>query len=134
MGQVQLNVQELMELRLEHLHSAADPDPNQADALRRCGTATTLRGYTEWLGVAHVPISIGWDWCVYTATTLGAPKGQPHCWQRDDWPRTNMQLHDEHGHPLPWRHNLCVLATWVDAQDWQAEVTHALCAATQKCR
>jgi hypothetical protein len=137
MGQVRLSVQELLALRLEHLHSEAEPVPSQGHhALRQCGTTTTLRGYTEWQGVTKLPISIGWDWCIHTPTTLGleSPKGQPHCWQRDDWPRTNIQLLDEHGQPLPWQLNLSVLATWVDAQAWQTEVAQALGAAPQKGR
>ncbi|MGP1684394.1 MAG: DUF4902 domain-containing protein, partial [Giesbergeria sp.] len=119
MGQVQASVQELLGLRLKHLYSAVDPEPSGTPPQQRCGTITTLSGYTEWVGDTHLPISLGWDWRIQ----IHAQAGQ---WQRDELPRTNMQLVNEHGHPLPWEDNLRMLATWVDAQDWQNTVTNAL--------
>ena len=122
MGQVQATVQELLTLRLKHLHSAVDPEPSGTPPQQRCGTATTLSGYTEWVGDTHLPISLGWDWRI---------KAHAHTaqWQRDELPRTNIQLVNERGHQLPWEDNLRVLATWVDAQDWKHTVANAVGAA-----
>ena len=118
-GQVLATVKELLALRLKHLHSATDPDASTLPSEQRCGTVTTLSGYTEWVVDALVPISIGWDWCI---------QAQPQAvrWQRDDLPRTNLQLMNEKGSTLDWEDNLRVLATWVDAQCWQKEVALAL--------
>lgn len=124
MGQVQASVQELLALRLKHLHSAADPEPGNTPHLQRCGTATTLSGYTEWVGDTHLPISLGWDWRIQAHAHTAQ-------WQRDELPRTNIQLVNDQGHPLPWEDNLRVLATWVDAQDWQHTVANAVGAATR---
>lgn len=122
MGQVQASVRELLALRLKHLHSAVDPEPSGTPPQQRCGTATTLSGYTEWVGDTHLPISLGWDWCIQAH----AHRAQ---WQRDELPRTNIQLVNEKGQPLHWEDNLRVLATWVDAQDWQHAVANAVNAA-----
>lgn len=122
MGQVQATVQELLTLRLKHLHSAVDPELSGTPPPQSCGTATTLSGYTEWVGDSHLPISLGWDWCIQAH----AHRAQ---WQRDELPRSNIQLVNEQGHPLHWEDNLRVLATWVDAQDWQNAVANAVNAA-----
>ena len=122
MGQAQVSVPELLALRLKHLHSAADSEPSNTPPQQRCGTATTLSGYTEWGGDTHLPISLGWDW------GIEAHAHTAQC-QRDELPRINIQLVNERGHPLPWEDNLRVLATWVDAQDWQHTVANAVGAA-----
>lgn len=124
MGQVQTSMQELLALRLKHFHSAADPEPGHTPPQQRCGTATTLSGYTEWVGDTHLPISLGWDWRIEARDNTAQ-------WQRDELPRTNIQLVNEQGLPLPWEDNLRVLATWVDAQDWQHTVANAVGAATR---
>jgi hypothetical protein len=121
MGQVQASVQELLSLRLKHLHSAVDPEPGNTPPHQRCGTTTTLSGYTEWVGDSHLPISLGWDWCIEAHAHTAQ-------WQRDELPR-NIQLMNEPGHSLPWEDNLRVLATGVDAQDWQHAVANAVSAA-----
>lgn len=119
MGQVHASMQELLTLRLKHFHSAADPEPGNTPPQQRCGTATTLSGYTEWVVDTHLPISLGWDW------RIDAPDNMAQ-WQRDELPRTNLQLVNEQGSPLHWVDNLRVLATWVDAQDWQHTVAIAV--------
>lgn len=121
MGQVQATVQELLALRMRHLFSAADPEPTDAPVALRCGTVTTLSGYTEWVGEAELPISIGWDWRIDV-------EGQASRWRRDDLPRSNIQLLDEHGNALAWEDNLRVLATWVDALAWTGDVAQAVSA------
>jgi hypothetical protein len=131
MGQVQVTAKELVALRLKHLFSATDIEPTDLPAERRCGSATSLTGYTEWQSDADVPISIGWDWCIGIRPTCtgSALFEQAAYWRRNDLPHTNIQLLDEHGRALTWEDNLRVLATWVDAQDWQTYVTKAISAA-----
>lgn len=124
MGLVQASMQELLALRLKHFHSAADPEAGHTPPQQRCGTATTLSGYTEWVGDTHLPISLGWDWRIEARDNTAR-------WQRDELPRTNIQLVNEQGHPLPWDDNLRVLANWVDAQDWHHTVANAVGAASR---
>ena len=131
MGQVQVSVKELLALRLKHLFSAVDIKPADALGKQRCGSITTISGYTEWLGDADLPISIGWDWCIgiQLFSMRCEPPAQAAHWLRDDLPRTNIQVVDEHGCALAWEDNLRVLATWVDAQAWQSDVAKAVVAA-----
>lgn len=119
MGLVQATMQELLNLRLEHFFSAVDAHPEDAPPEQRCGTATTVTGYTEWLCSAEFPITIGWDWQVVTME-------HSVYWQRQELPRTNIQLLLEDGQALPWADSLRVLATWVDAQAWQKDVVQAI--------
>lgn len=121
MGLVQATAQELLAMRLEHFYSALDTDPVETPPKQRCGTVTTVTGYTEWLCRAAFPITIGWDWQVLTT------KHNVH-WQREELPRTNIQLLSENGQALPGEDSLRVLATWVDAQAWQRDVERALSA------
>lgn len=118
-GQIQVTVQELLELHLTHLYSALDTDSSNLPQAQRCGTATTLSGYTEWLGADELPVSLGWDWCIT------AIHHQAH-WQREALPRSNIQLLNENGQALTWEDNLRVLATWLDTQSWQREVALAI--------
>lgn len=121
MGLVQATMQELLNLRLEHFFSALDAGPEDLPPKRRCGTSTTVTGYTEWLCSAEFPITIGWDWHVLTT------EHSIH-WQREELPRTNIQLLHEDGQALVWEDSLRVLATWVDAQAWQKDVVQAVSA------
>jgi hypothetical protein len=54
---------------------------------------------------------------------LCEPPAQAANWLRKDLPSTNIQVVDEHGCALVWQDDLRVLATWVDAQARQSEVT-----------
>jgi len=128
MGQVQVSVKELLALRLKHWFSATDLEAAGAQAKQRCGSITTISGYTEWLGDTELPVSIGWDWCIgiQLFSRLCEPPAQAAHWLREDLPRTNIQVVDEHGCALAWEDNLRVLATWVDAQAWQGDVAKAV--------
>lgn len=121
MGLVQATVQELLNLGLTHFFSAVDIDPTDLSTEQRCGTVTVISGYTEWMGSTKYPITIGWDWCILA-------NGQAIRWQREDLPRTNIQLMNENGRALAWEDNLRVLATWVDSQFWQKDVARAVSA------
>jgi hypothetical protein len=119
MGLVQATMQELLNLRLEHFFSAVDAGPEHLPPNQRCGTVTTVTGYTEWLCSEEFPITIGWDWHVLTTE-------HSIRWQREELPRTNLQLLNEEGQVLAWDDSLRVLATWVDAQAWQKDVLQAV--------
>ena len=119
MGLVQASMQELLNLHMGHFFSAVDSEPMTLSPEQRCGTHTTVTGYTEWLCSAEFPITIGWDWQVMMSAR------SVH-WQRQELPRTNIQLLNEDGQVLAWEDSLRVLATWVDAQAWQKEVVHAV--------
>lgn len=121
MGLVQATMQELLNLRLEHFFSAVDSGPEDLPPNQRCGTVTTITGYTEWLCSTEFPITIGWDWHVLTT------EHRAH-WQREELLRTNIQLLNEDGQALAWDDSLRVLATWVDAQTWQKDVVLAVSA------
>jgi Domain of unknown function (DUF4902) len=118
-GLVLASINELLELRLEHLMSAVDHDPADFPVEHRCGTHTTVTGYTEWLCRAEFPITIGWDWAVFVR------EGIVHL-QREEIPRTNILLLNKDGHALDCEKSLCLLATWVDAQPWQMHVAMAV--------
>lgn len=119
-GLVLATIHELLELRLVHFISAVDVDPTELPVEHRCGTPTTVTGYTEWVSHAEFPITVGWDWSMLM-------RGRSVHWQREELPRTNVQLLSEDGHALAWEASLRVLATWVDAQTWQKEVAMAVC-------
>ena len=119
MGLVQVTMQELLDLRLEHFFSAMDTDPADLSPEQRCGTYTVLTGYTEWLCSAKFTITIGWDWQVLTIE-------QSVHWKREQLPRTNIQLLNEDGQALAWEDSLRVLATWVDSQIWKNDTLQAV--------
>ncbi|WP_341686311.1 DUF4902 domain-containing protein [Limnohabitans sp.] len=110
-GLVQVRIHDLLKLRISHFYSAADAECAPEVHVRRCGSVTTMSGFTEWIGPSLASASIGWDWLISV---------HPHTvqWQRVNLPRTNIQLLNLQGVPLSWAENLHVLATWVDAQCW----------------
>lgn len=120
MGLVQATLQELGSLQLEHLWSVLDAEPCAGPLTQRCGRPTRVCGYTEWRAHCDLPISMGWDWQIQT-------RERQVCWERDEWPRTNIQLLDGHGQALSWQDNMQTLACWIDQLGWQRQVREALC-------
>ena len=107
-GYLRLQTQELGQIPLQHLIS----DVDEAAAEPRCGTATSLSGFTEWVSPDEPSLSIGWDW------EWKAVPGQSGM-VRLGLPRTNILVVTENSVPLPWEENLRLLARFVDAIDWQ---------------
>ena len=109
-GYLRLQTQELGSIALQHLISNVDDEVT--DPVQRCGAATTLSGYTEWVSSVEPALSIGWDW-----EWRGAP-GRPEV-VRSGLPRTNILVVSEASVPLTWEDSLEVLAHFIDAIDWQ---------------
>lgn len=119
MGLVQATLEELLNLSMQHFFSAVDLELSDLSINQRCGTVTVLTGYTEWMARAELLITIGWDWCVMA-------REQGIFWQRDELPRTNIQLLNKYGQAIVWEDNLRILATWVDSHIWQTDVVRAV--------
>ena len=109
-GYLRVKAQELGRLPLQHLISNVDDEA--ADQAPRCGAATTLSGYTEWVSPAEPALSIGWDW-----EWRGLPGASGML--RLGLPRTNILVVSEASVPFPWEDSLEVLARFIDAIDWQ---------------
>lgn len=118
-GFLRIALEDLLAVRLVHLVSGLDEDdPSQ---VRRCGTMTTIMGYTEWVseGMAE-PVSLGWDWRL---DRLQA--GEANC-MRVGLPRSNVMLIDSAKRDYGWERNLQVLASIVDAIPWADETRSAI--------
>ncbi|GAO20846.1 MULTISPECIES: DUF4902 domain-containing protein [Comamonadaceae] len=108
-GFVRLSLDAMLDLRLEHMLSRLEQDPQD---IARCGAQTAICGYSEWFSRAAPCLSIGWDWRLVCAPgVLGLA--------RVGWPRSNVMLIDRHGADYAWRRNLEVLGTVVDALPWR---------------
>lgn len=118
-GLLRLSRAALEQVRLTHLWSGLD-DEAEAEA-PRCGAASTLSGYTEWVSAQSSSLTLGWDWQL-----LPSP-GQPRV-VRLGLPRTNIQVLDECEQPLPWEDNLEVLAAYIDRIEWAEPAFGAVCA------
>lgn len=118
-GFLRLKTRELDRIPLEHLLSNVD---DEAPVLAPgCGAATTLSGYTEWVSPAAPTLSIGWDW------EWRALPGSSAGVVRLGLPRTNILVVSEASVPLPWEDSLEVLASFIDAIDWQRAALDAAC-------
>ena len=115
-GYLRLRTRELDTIPLRHLISNVDEEP--FDPVQRCGGATTLSGYTEWVSPIEPALSIGWDWEWRGATGSAAVV-------RLGLPRTNILVVSEASVPLPWEDSLQVLAQFIDAIDWQRDALDA---------
>ena len=118
-GFLRIALEDLLAVRLVHLVSGLDEDdPSQ---VRRCGTMTTIMGYTEWVseGMAE-PVSLGWDWRLDRLQT-----GEANC-MRVGLPRSNVMLIDSAKRDYGWDRNLQVLASIVDAIPWAGETRAAI--------
>ncbi len=118
-GFLRIALEDLLAVRLVHLVSGLDEDdPSQ---VRRCGTMTTIMGYTEWVseGMAE-PVSLGWDWRLDRLQT-----GEANC-MRVGLPRSNVMLIDSAKRDYGWERNLQVLASIVDAIPWADETRSAI--------
>jgi hypothetical protein len=116
-GRVRISLDELLVAPISHLITVVDAEPDEAPP--RCGSVTTLSGYTEWGVLSQPGISIGWDWLWEGTTPVGAG------WVRAGLPRTNLLLVDERGADLDWTRSLQVLATVVDAIPWRERLLAA---------
>lgn len=109
-GYLRLKPQELGSIPLQHLISNVDDEAVGEPPC--CGGTTTLSGYTEWVSPVEPALSIGWDW-----EWRAAPGASGVV--RLGLPRTNILVVSETSVPLPWEDSLEVLASLIDAIDWQ---------------
>jgi hypothetical protein len=57
-GWLRMALRDARSIRRVHLLSGLDEvDPEQP----RCGSLTTISGYTEWLGGSQLEVTLGWD-------------------------------------------------------------------------
>ena len=118
-GLLRLRLQDLRNVELVHLISGID-DHLADPCVSRCGASTTLSGYTEWISPQEARLTLGWDWQldVSTAATRIVRLGLP---------RTNVLIVRSVQDPLPWEQSLGVLASFIDAFDWNAPAFNAVC-------
>lgn len=114
-GFLRLSLDEILDVRMEHLLSGFVPEPPET---ARCGTPTSICGFSEWASCSLPRLSLGWDWRL--------------CWMpgvvgfvRVGLPRSNVMLVDRHGVDYVWQRNLEILGTVVDALPWRND-THVL--------
>jgi hypothetical protein len=109
-GLVRLTLEEVLSTPLTHVLSGVDPE---LDAERlRCGTTTSITGYTEWQSARAPVIVMGWDWkCVCGAD-------EPRL-ARVGAPRCNLILVDDDAAEVDWERQLAILGTVIDAMDWE---------------
>lgn len=60
-GLVRMRVADLARIAPVHLVSGIDDHPRHGP--HDDGVATSVSGYTEWVGGAMPEVSLGWDWC-----------------------------------------------------------------------
>lgn len=113
-GVLQISEDQLNSLSLEHLASGLY---EQAGSLS--DSVTEITGFTEWVGSAALPVSIGWDW-VITHTdnqTQLQLQGQPF---------SNLRIEGEAGKAISYEKGLEKLEGKIGSLDWEAIVFSAI--------
>lgn len=118
-GLLRVHQRKLDAMTLVHLISGIDDDV-LAEGAPRCGGGTTLSGYTEWISADEPGLTLGWDWQLETHSS--APRVV-----RLGMPRTNVLVLRGEQDPLPWEQSLEVLASFIDAFDWNTPAFDAVC-------
>lgn len=115
-GFLRLALNELWRLPMRHLLSGLEHEPH---ARLRCGTPTTICGYSEWVSAEAPQLSLGWDW--YLSTLPGLTQllrvGPPH---------SNVMLVDQNDIDYDQARNLTALGAFVDALPWRVDTVLAL--------
>jgi len=121
-GWLRMTLREMRSVRWVHLVSGLDEcdgrDGRDGRATH-CGSATSISGYTEWLGGPDLELTLGWDWIVDLACERPS-------WRRSGTPRTNVMLTDEVGRDCDYHLNLATLGELIDALAWQNEARCAI--------
>lgn len=100
-----------------HLFSALVDDA--FPGAERCGRATVISGYTEWVSHSAPAIAIGWDW------QLGISPLYSLC-RRMGRPRSNIMLQRSDLSDVGWRLTAAILGRAIDQRAWQESVLRAL--------
>lgn len=119
-GLLRLQQGELSAMKLVHLISGIDDDAAPATHSPRCGSSTTLSGYTEWVSAQEPNLTLGWDWQLETDPMSSRVV-------RLGLPRTNVLVVKGEHDPLPWETSLEVLASFIDSFDWNTPAFDAVC-------
>jgi hypothetical protein len=114
-----MTLREIRSVRWVHLVSGLDEYDGRDGRATPCGAATSISGYTEWLGGPELQLTLGWDWIV--DLTCECPS-----WRRSGTPRTNVLLTDVFGRDCDYHLNLATLGELVDALAWQDEARSAI--------
>ena len=109
---LRMSITEVLSLPFSHLVSGLDEEVAPVD---RCGSVTTISGYTEWIARTAPPVIVGWDWALVDDQ-----------WTRVGPPRTNVLLVDLALHPYDWLKNEAVMGTVADAIPWQEQAQTAI--------
>ncbi|MFT4101586.1 MAG: DUF4902 domain-containing protein [Burkholderiaceae bacterium] len=118
-GFLRIVLDELLSVRLTHLVSGLDD--HEPPGRHRCGTRTSIMGYTEWAGQGDgALISLGWDW------RLELQRGGGVGCVRVGLPRSNVMLVDSVNRDYGWDRNLEALAGVVDAIPWSGATRRAI--------
>lgn len=115
-GLLRLSLAQCRRLRLAHLVSGLD---EESPGERLCGSATSLRGYTEWVSLDEPSVTLGWDW------QLLAEGGTARC-VRVGQPFSNVLLVDAQGVDFDAERNLDALAGLVDSLPWSGATRDAV--------
>ena len=113
-GFLRMTLEDVLSLPFTHLASGVDEVDEHGT--ERCGSCTTISGYTEWVARTSPPVSVGWDWVVDAGR-----------WRRAGPPRSNVLLLDPIKRPYDWARNEAILGTVVDAIPWQEQAREAVC-------
>lgn len=118
-GFLRMTLSDLLSVNLIHLISGLDDDDSLVPY--RCGSVTSIMGYTEWIGgEPGAPISLGWDWHLEQDVC-----GDVTC-VRAGLPRSNIMLVDSANRDYGWDRNLEILSIVVDAMPWADQTQRAL--------
>ncbi len=119
-GFVRLSLDAILCAHLEHMLSGLEHDQQES---ARCGTPTTICGFSEWASSTAPRVSLGWDWRLSWEQGLVGLV-------RIGSPRSNVMLIDAQGSDYGWERNLEILGTVVDALPWRVDTRRALALCT----
>ena len=106
---VQLAMNDLPAIQLEHLSSAIDTSISLPDSL--ADRADVLTGYTEWTGRwLERSLTLGWDWAFMDESILLIHPEEI---------RSNIQVIDAGGAPTTAAQTRRHLAVWIETLPWR---------------
>ena len=117
-GYLRLTVDELRGVGLAHLISGLDEDI--PEIIPHSAIATSVTGYTEWIGGPDATMTVGWDWQIraeYSALRLA----------RVGWPSSNVLLQTGGDDSADIAATPRLLALFIDEFDWQSETFRQIC-------
>ena len=114
-GYVRLTMAAFRAIRLNHLVSELDADPNPPPSSASGACLASIVGYTEWASQAPAALSLGWDWCIATC-------GCRVLYVRAGEVRSNVMLVDAQRRDLGALATGILLCDAVDALGWEQAV------------